>query len=49
MASFVILAALLLAGGTGKWEEVLVESGRSETQNFYVPSPETAPPTVEIP
>ena len=45
MASFVILAALLLAGGTGKWEDILEESGRSEKQNVDVPSAEV----VEIP
>ncbi len=30
MASFVIFAASLLAVGTGKWEDILLESGRSE-------------------
>ena len=29
MSSFVLFAALLLALGTGKWEEILQESGRS--------------------
>ena len=32
MASFVIFAASLLAVGTGKWEDILLESGRSETE-----------------
>jgi hypothetical protein len=30
MASFVIFAASVLAVGTGKWEDILLESGRSE-------------------
>lgn len=33
MAGFEIFAALLLAVGTGKWEDILLESGRSERQD----------------
>jgi hypothetical protein len=36
MASFVIFAAFLLAVGTGKWEDILLESGRSGGQNAEV-------------
>ncbi len=35
MAGFVIFAALLLALGTGKWEDILEESGRSEVANSH--------------
>ena len=39
MAGFVILAAFLLAVGTGKWEDILLESGRSEvTQDIEIPA-----------
>ena len=30
MGSFVLIAALLLRFGAGTWEEMLLESGRSE-------------------
>ena len=36
MAGFAILAAILLAVGTGKWEEILLESGRSEVQDVDI-------------
>jgi hypothetical protein len=35
MAGFVIFAALLLALGTGKWEDILEESGRSEVAHSH--------------
>ena len=45
MAGFEIFAALLLALGTGKWEDILLESGRCETHEVET---ETAQ-DVEIP
>ncbi|KAK1733261.1 autophagy-related protein 22 [Skeletonema marinoi] len=36
MAVFLIFAAFLLAVGTGKWEDILLESGRSEAQDVEI-------------
>ena len=36
MAGFAILAAFLLAVGTGKWEDILLESGRSEVHDVDI-------------
>ena len=36
MAGFDIFAAFLLAVGTGKWEDILLESGRNEVQGVDI-------------